>query len=212
MAEDPFSFAVEAAGLSILRLDGVNGTIDITGVAANDSVRVSGERQVRSTSLEDAEARLPEIEVEWEISSDTVIIRTIQPQNTEGRDYIVNYEITLPRDLEVLVGNANGTVNLGAIDGDVLVSQANGEVTGTVTLALNGSFVVEIGNGEIDLDVPANTSAEFSASVGNGTVTVTGLTLQNEQRSSTSVTGTLGAGEGEITLSVANGTIVVMGV
>mgnify|MGYP003343784369 CR=1 FL=1 len=66
-------------------------------------------------------------------------------------------------------------------------------------------------NGEIVLHLPQSTSAVLSAQVGNGTITLTGLTLTNEVRTATSLRGTLGAGDGMVSLQTTNGAIRVDG-
>ena len=228
-AQEPFSFAVDASSASGLRLDAVNGTINITGVTGGDSVFVDGEREVTSSSLSDAQARLSQIEVESEVLAGEVIIRTIQPDDTEGRNYTVNYEITVPRGFEVVVIQGNGIITIKAIENDVSLDQGNGiitldgitgetfvdvgngEIFGNVSLPAGGTIEWDLGNGIIDLEIPATTSANFSASVGTGAITTSGLQFQNQSTTVTSVTGQLGAGDGEISLSVGNGTITVRG-
>ncbi len=228
-APEPFSFAIEATGASVLELDAKNGEITITGVSADDSVRVEGVREVRSNSIEDAEARLDDLEVVWRVVGDTVIIETEQPEDTEGRTYQVEYNITLPRNFEVVVVSANAAIAIGSIDnsvsvlvgngvvdldgvqGDVFIDVGNGEVLGTLTLPTDGTLQVQIGNGLIDLGIPTSTSAEFLATVGNGTISISNLTLQNQQSTNTSLSGRLGAGDGEIRLTVGNGIITVTG-
>ena len=66
-------------------------------------------------------------------------------------------------------------------------------------------------NGNITLDLPTNTSAEFSANVNSGSIVISNLVLQSEVITPTSVTGTLGNGEGEISLETVTGDINVSG-
>lgn len=55
-------------------------------------------------------------------------------------------------------------------------------------------------SGDSNLAIPVNTSAEFSAVVNIGNISVSNLVLQNEVTTSTFRSGTLGSGQGTITL------------
>jgi DUF4097 and DUF4098 domain-containing protein YvlB len=135
---------------------------------------------------------------------------------------VVDYAITLPESFQVLadnlngtvivdsihnlvsVGNVNGQITLNEIFGSAFVALVNGRIEGEITLPLEGTISMNLVNGNIDLDIPANTSAEFS-------ISVTGLHLQNQVSSPTSLRGTLGEGEGTISLTTVNGNISVSG-
>ena len=229
LAEEPFSFALDGSGAVRLQVEAINGTVTITGVPGADSVFIDGEKEVRSTTTEDAEAGLELIEVTAEIVGQEAQVTTTHPVNTQGRDDGVDYEISIPADWEVVVTQANGIVTIESVNNDVSANQANGnvlldgiagetfigvgngEIEGTVTLPSGGTIEWSIGNGLIDLRIPTTTSAEFSATVGNGSISTSNLQFQNESSTATSFSGTLGSGNGEITLSAGNGTISATG-
>jgi DUF4097 and DUF4098 domain-containing protein YvlB len=184
---------------------------------------------VTSDSAEDAQAGLQVLEVRVSEGPDVLLVRTIQPQDSGDRDYIVNYRITLPRNLAVIVNNVNGNIEIDSINNRVTVASVNGGVDlrrivgsatvvlvngaieGRITLPTDGTIDLQTVNGAIDLEIPQNTSARFSASVANGTVTVSNLDLRVSTSTPTSVEGTLGGGRGTIALLTVNGTIEVMG-
>lgn len=229
VAREPFSFAVEVTTQTILRLDTKNGNITVAGVTDSDSVIIEGMREVGSETLEDAEAHLDNLQVDIGVLENEIVVRTIQPSQADGRNYVVNYEIKVPRDLVVLIDNANGNITVQAMDNNVLVDNANGNITladisGSVfvgvangqvdcevTLPANDAIDITTGNGNIVLLIPASTSADFSANVGNGNITVSNLVLQDMTSTSRSVTGRLGAGEGQIVLVTGNGNITAVG-
>ncbi|UCC49874.1 MAG: DUF4097 family beta strand repeat protein [Gemmatimonadota bacterium] len=229
VAEEPFSFDLYAADQSRLVLEGINGTITICGASGTDSLFIDGVRQVWAQTLEDAGAHLDDLQVEVEAVAESVVVRTIQPTGTSDRTYVVNYELVIPARLEVLVSSANGTITIESIENTVSVANANGDITldhisGSafvglangnvalrVTLPLDGTINISVANGTIGLWIPSNTSAEFSAGVANGTISTSNLVLQNSSSTATSLSGTLGAGQGEILLSVGNGQITVVG-
>lgn len=210
-AWERFSIAMSAANYSELSLEAINGTIVITEASAADSFKISGEKRVESESIEDAEAHLKELEVDVQDLTDEILIRTIQPKLSGGRHYIVNYTITLPKNMDIKVNSANGLVTLNEIVGSVFVALINGDIDSEVTLPLDGTIDMKLTNGRMELDIPQNTSAKFNATVVNGNISVSNLDLQNRMETSKSQTGTLGDGSGTISLNTTNGDISVTG-
>lgn len=217
-AEESFSFEVEVVNHTQFNLTGENGEITITGISGANSVMITGIKRVRSDSTQDAEEHLKELEVNVQNLANEVRVETIQPQDTGGRRYEVDYTITLPSFLKIQLANVNGSVTLNSIENDVTVNNVNGSVTlmkivgsalvnltngiieSEVTLPLNGTIDLNTVNGNINLTIPVNTSAEFSAAVTIGNISISNLVLQNEVNTSTSLSGTLGSGQGTITL------------
>lgn len=207
----PFSYSVSAAGRTGLRLEGVNGSITITGDPSAQSITVAGERRVGSTNQADAEAHLQELEVQIDDSGSEVLVRTVQPSESQGRNYIVDYTITVPSDLEVVVHNLNGGVNLEGVYGSLFVALVNGEIDGRVRLPTDGVVDLATVNGPVDLSIPVDTSARLSASVVNGTINTSGLAFHDSTSTRNSFKGTLGSGRGHIELGTVNGNIRVKG-
>lgn len=228
-AQEPFSFGVEVSTQLAVTLNGVNGEIEFIGVSGFDSVRIEGFRRVFSNSAVDAEEHLPDVEVVVDAGAGEVGIHTEQPSSSGGRNYVVDYQITMPAELMARIENANGNINVESIDNTARVQVANGNVTladiagdvfgqtgnGNIvcgaTLPAAGQASLTTGNGNVTLQIPAGTSAEFSAAVGNGTITISGLTLQDQTVTPNLVTGRLGTGDGQITLATGNGNITAVG-
>jgi hypothetical protein len=216
MAEADFLFPIEVADQSRLRLEGVSGSISFTGRADSESV-------------EDAEEHLTLLDVGVHEMSDEINVRTIQPDEAHGRNYEVIYNIILPDNFVILttnvngaitvdsisnditINNVNGHIGLDEIAGNVSVNLVNGQISGNVILPLDGLLILSTVNGQIALDIPQATSSEFLATVVNGNISISALDLQNEVITNTSVRGTLGDGDGHITLSAVNGNITVGG-
>lgn len=229
VAEASFRYAFEVVDHARLRLEGINGDVSIAGLVESDSIVVSGVRQVGSESMEDAQEHLHDLEVIVEDLGTEVYARTEQPLQTYGRSYTVNYVAFLPRELGVVADNVNGPLAITSIHNSVTADNVNGSillddisgiataalVNGTidadVAMSLGGTIALGVINGGIDLDIPRSTSAEFSAQVTVGTITVSNLDLYDVESTPTSLTGTLGTGEGTITLSTVNGNIHVTG-
>jgi len=229
VARASFSFEVDVTNQKRIRVEAINGHVEISGRGDAASVRVSGERQVGSHSHADAERYLDDLQVEVEDLGDEIVIRTIQPRDQQGRNYVVDYTITLPVDLDVLAGLINGNVSVTNIDALVSVNTVNGNIrlrniTGStsvilingnidseVFLPLDGTIDLIITNGNITLEIPELTSAEFNARVTNGAISLSNLDLQDAESTNRSLAGTLGDGEGSIALQTVNGNIGVHG-
>lgn len=230
-AMETFSAEVPVVNQTQFNLTGIEGEVTVTGISSGAaSVMISAIKRVQSESIEDAEARLQELNVNVQDLATEIRVETIQPIDDGGRNYIVDYTITLPNFLVIRVQNTGGIVTLDSINNDVTVINVGGNTTlsnilgsalidlvagtieGEVTLPLNGAIDMKTVTGDINLDIPVNTSAEFSAAVNIGSISISNLVLQNEVRTSTFRSGTLGSGQGTITLETeAFGNISVSG-
>ena len=228
-ASAAFSRTLALGEQTVIRVVGANGSVKIWGVPGAQGVVVDAVRRVRSDSRQDAEAHLASLQVSAQAWSHEFEVKTVQPRDSYGRNFIVDYEITVPAHLVTKVANGNGSIRIEDIDADVEVVNGNGEVTladvtgssrvsvgnGTVSagthLPPTGQVVYAVGNGAIFLSVQTQASAQFSAKVGNGTIHVTGLDLQNVVSSPRQLQGVLGSGIGLIDLSTGNGEIRVQG-
>lgn len=229
IASQEFAFDQEVASQTRLLLVAINGNISLTGLPGVDVVTVDGVRRVEAESVAEAEQGLAELEVLVEVTDEMVVVRTLQPEETSGRNFVVDYEITLPPALEVEVTNGNGNIAVSSIDNSVAIENGNGEIdlldidgsTGVllgngnvearVTLPPGGEIGITVGNGNTDLLIPVSTSGVFSAVVGNGVIDIDNLMLSDLEATSKSVEGVLGGGDGAISLRLGNGNIFVSG-
>lgn len=173
---------------------------------------ISGVRRVRSESVADAEEHLDLLEVDVQDLPYIVAVRTVQPERSYGRSYQVDYDIVLPADMRLHINHVNGQILLSNLRESVYVNLVNGLVDGEVTMPSGGVIDMDVVNGGIQLAIPKTTSAEFSAAVVNGSIGIADLNLQDPVATSTSLTGTLGSGDGVISLSIVNGNISVAGI
>jgi hypothetical protein len=208
-AEEPFSFDVPRGTQTTLTLQGVSGTIEVKGTPGATSVAITGVKRVQANTLEDATAHLTELKVAVTSSAAEVLVQTVQPKFSAGRNYVVNYTISLPQDIDCSIMSVNGQILADAIHGSVFLTLVNGQITASVTLPSGGEIDMSLVNGNINLRIPQTTSAEFSATAAIGRITLTNLSLSNETVTPGSRTGILGSGDGTISLDVGNGTIAV---
>ena len=228
-ANKTFSQNVTVSDHLNLRLDAVNGEIEITGQPGADRVTVTAEARVGSDTFIDAQAGLNQLEISVTDEANDIFVQTEQPKNSQGRQYIVDYTLTVPSDLTVNVNAVNGHVTVNDMDnsifivlvngnmdfeniyGDATASVDNGSVTGTTILPPDGEVMVSTVNGDIDLSIPTSTSAELFGLVSNGTISWDNLDLLDVMQTNKSLQGKLGDGAGLIDLSTVNGNISLVG-
>jgi DUF4097 and DUF4098 domain-containing protein YvlB len=229
VAAESFLFNIEVTTQTQFSLAGINGNVRVTGHPTATSITVAGERRVGSSSSTDARAHLPGLRVEVDERTDEIRVRTEQPEDTGGRNYVVDYVVTVPNSMAQVIGNVNGNITLtgvpadaivanvnGNIDvtgvvGNLVVGLVNGNVTADVTLPDGDDVVLATVNGNLTLTVQAAVSAHLEAGWVNGGFSITGLTLTDQVVNQTSVSGTLGAGAGSIEMGLTNGQIAIFG-
>jgi hypothetical protein len=192
-ARESFSYIVDLSSQTNLKVDGINGSVNVQSVSGTNQVTVSGEKVVSADTYQDATTHLKYVSIVIDESTDELLVKTVQPKFSDGRSYNVNYTISVPSHLNVSVNNVNGGI------------------TGKVTVPLNGTVDMSLQNGSIELDFPQSTSADFSASLVNGHIKVQNLTLHNRVETGKTLYGTLGNGQGTISLRTTNGNIDVSG-
>ena len=228
-ASENFAFAIEVTSQTRFQLDGINGDVRVTGDPDATTISVAGERVVRSSSTADAREHLGQLRVEVSEGSAETAVRTLQPEDTRGRNYVVNYVVTLPSHLigaignvngnvfvtgfdnDVAVGSVNGNINVTGVTGQLSVGLVNGNINADVTPPLGGRVALGSVNGNITLGIPTDISARFDASWVNGGISFQNVTLQNPVLTQTSATGIFGQGDGTIEMGVTNGQLTVSG-
>jgi len=212
-ASKPFSSEVPVGSNTELSVTGVNGIIEVNGSASASSVLISGVMKVGSFTLQDAQDHLVDLDVDITVPGTVVTVETIQPDpaNTGGRNFIVEYTITIPEKFFVDVSQANGEIILSDLSGDIMGRLANGSMDVTARVSPNGSIDLSGANMGATLTVPTNTSAALSLSTATGSLAVSNLTIPDLHQTRFSLTGTLGGGNGQIMISNANGSIRVIG-
>jgi len=212
-----------------IRLVGANGSVHVLGVAGTAEVSVRAVKRVRSSSPEDAQAHLADLEVRVWAEAEVVRVETHQPSHPDGRSYLVDYEVTVPEGfyVEGVNGNVavqveraanglvlqvgNGNVTLRDLMGSAWISLGNGNLDASASLPPGGQIVFSVGNGSAVLALQPEVSACLKARVGNGTIVVSGLTVTDPVSNAHLFQGTLGSGEGLVDLTTGNGNIRVSG-
>ena len=97
-----------------------------------------------------------------------------------------------------------------SIVGGITADVENGDIDVTVILPADETIDLTANNGSLELNIPVSTSAEFYANVDKtGKIVVSDLDFTESWSADKSVIGTLGNGEGSISLNTVNGNIEV---
>jgi hypothetical protein len=128
-AKEDFFVQLSTYSFDKFSLDAINGTVEISTGTNLDSITIQGERIVESESIADAEEHLQYLNVDISQTSNIILVKTIQPSQSNGRNYIVNYRIEIPNDWEVDVEQINGNVDLSGIRGNIRTVVTNGNIS-----------------------------------------------------------------------------------
>ncbi|MBM3820006.1 MAG: DUF4097 domain-containing protein [Acidimicrobiia bacterium] len=226
-AEDEWTrtYTVQPGGT--VEIVNVNGFIEATGGAGNQ-VDVRAERIVRDHGTDNAEARLKQLQMREEVSAGRVRIEAEPPRQQGILDHssvTVNYRVTVPSGVAVMLESDNGEIRLDNLAGQVTATTINGAIigealSGPLTLdttngairldlvAVRGDMKLATVNGGIRLDVGADLKATLDATCVNGGINVDGdLKLQTAETSPRRLAGTFNGGGPGITASTVNGGI-----
>lgn len=208
---EPFEFQRDATGRASFELTGINGNITIRGQSQGETIRITGLRRVQSCSQSAARLQIDNLRVVVGESAQGVVVQTDQPQNTGSCSLSVEYTVTMPERLFAAVVNVNGNITLDDLDNGAAVVNVNGNVSGEIDIEDSGAIDLQTVNGNVDLTVRTDIDAQLSANLVNGQIRITNLTLANQTSTMTSLSGTLGDGDGSIQLRTTNGNITIEG-
>jgi hypothetical protein len=218
-----------------LRLDNVNGRVEIAGWDRNE-VDIKALKHGKTRESVDA------VQINVTSNQDGITIHSEQPSGGTGflefwswimnggdKKATVDYAIQVPRNTrlkgissvngrimiedvngDIEASTVNGTTQVKGAAGDLKLSTVNGRVTAELTSLGHGQAVSLNGvNGEIEAILPADANAEVTANTVNGSITseFPALVVQKEFPVSKKLKGTLGSGSASVKISTVNGGI-----
>ena len=201
------------------------GSITITGADVSDC-DVTAEITVKARTEDQARELAEQVKIEVEPSAGKLSIKAERPDALKKRSLTVNFKVTAPKRLNLSCNSQVGTIKVSDIKGQITASTNVGsvicrQVVADVDLTSNvGS--VEVGYsddapaacnadiatnvGSIEFAGPAHISAQLSASTNVGSIrTAKPITVVGKL--SKSIRGTIGSGDGQVTLKTNVGSI-----
>jgi Putative adhesin len=217
------SYPLSASGR--VEIGNTNGFIEVTA-GSGQSVDVKAVRVARAASKESAKAMLSKALIREEISADLVKLTTERPAGGwgHGGGVEIRYTVTVPASAIVELQTTNGHIGVTNVTAGLKAGTTNGEIdgrglsgavrasttNGSVDLelaSLSGDVNVSTTNGEVNVRVPADAKATISTRWTNGGVDVSGLTVQETEKSRRRFDGRLNGGGPRIDIETTNGGI-----
>lgn len=210
---------------SILALENDVGSITIAGVNVNDC-SVIATISVKAPTEEEAQELAEQIKIELDQDGNTLTVRTEKPRIKKRRSISISFDITIPEQTALEIGNKVGKIRLSNITETIKAQTDVGQITcreisndidlkadvGTVKVVYSKdapaacSITIATDVGGIELTTPPDFSATVYAETDVGLIR-TDLPLTVRGKISKSLHGTIGAGEGELRLKTDVGSI-----
>jgi len=218
---------------TLFALDNMNGRV-IVRSWNEPRVRVRAVRRVTCRDSEEARKAFNALSIVPTVTSDALRIQTKAPRRDNGLfDWIagtnvninVDYDVTLPRTMDVEIDNTNGAIDLGDVHGSMRLSNTNGHIEcarcgGAIEAeTTNGSIRADLAeltrgkavrlvttNGGLTIALPRSAGARIDASTTNGSIR-TDLPVSTTEMRRNSLRGTINGGGGDVRLRTTNGSI-----
>lgn len=228
---DNVEFKLSTAGKTKVTLENMNGKIsavkgDTTQVLIVKAVKID------KVKKKDLDKPLDYITIKFDTAGSTI---NISSDYSKHKSFIsfsmdgvqINYELTVPQNMEVSLDNTNGDVDVTLLDGPIEVNVTNGDIEaehipGKASFDItNGSFkggldstkgmTLNIVNGKCELDLYKSFTGAVDAEVTNGKVTYSNLQFTNVQSEKKSFKGYIINPDPVIKIDIVNGKVTLTG-
>jgi hypothetical protein len=188
VASQEFLYRINTANRSEFILHAINGSVEITGMDNITQIEIQGEKRVESDSQSDADMYLELLQVVLDSSDTRVMVNTVQPSRSDGRNYIVHYHVRIPSDMRVITDQVNGNIRLVSLTGtsnhtaslkegladslqtEIAASLVNGSL---LLYDLHCSFNGQVVNGDVTGNIAIPLDGECISQVTNGVINLT---------------------------------------
>jgi len=227
---------ISASGKKKIKLENIVGNIVISRSSDSGSIFVKASKEIK-VKKKYIDRPFDEIELKIDTSGNIISITSEYNNNRDdgffkfniSRDRRVDYEITVPSNLEVEIENVNGDFTAKNLDNDLKIDLVNGEVdlmnyTGRLDCEItNGSFSGEIDstrgidistiNGSVTLNLNNFMNANIKAETVNGRIVEENLQFRVIDKEKKMFRGTLGNSDSntDIKIETVNGKIKLIG-
>lgn len=230
---ETFDRTFEVRPGSNFTLENTNGHITVRAWD-QPRVRLMAEKRVESRDDDAAKKAFAALKIEPVLASDGLHVTTRYPKRNEGLfewlagmniSMTVDYEVTVPRSMNVDVDNTNGSIDVSDIRGSMRVSNTNGHIellrcAGDIDAETTNGHVraelsevsskgvrLETTNGRVTVALPRSLRAHVDAATTNGRIN-SDLPITTTHFEKTSLRGTInGGGAADVKLRTTNGSI-----
>ena len=235
-ATDTFYKKISFRQGGLISLDNINGSVEITSWD-KDEVEITAYKKVHGSDHRRAEDLLAEIKIVIDENDDEINIKTDHPHRKDknffgwlfggnNHSFSVQYEIKVPREVDLNISTTNGNVEAHNVLGRVRLESTNGKIIGKQISGLarchttNGSIKVSIvkivqqdemlfrtTNGSITLDLPENFGGYVDLKTTNGHIDCDFPLDAAKKHRRTELKGRVGDGDVTVQCSTTNGSI-----
>ena len=221
-------YKINVKGKKLFSLDNVSGNIKISRNTTDSLLRIKAEVFAYVTKKELSEP-LDRIKIKIDTSGNEVSFNSEYYREKKffhfdvGKSDKINYEISVPDNIEISVDNTNGKIDIDDVDNNIKLNIINGDInlsntSGNLNVDLtNGKIKCELDstkglnikniNGNITLNLGSSFSGNIKADCVNGKVVTKDLEFKNTENSRNSFEGKLGNSNVDVRLETVNGKI-----
>jgi hypothetical protein len=222
-ATEDWTRSYPLAATGELSIENGNGRVDVEP-SDGATVEIRAEKIAKAATDEGAKELLPRITISEDAKPDRVAIATAKMSGVMiGAGFEVRYHVRAPKTARLSIRQANGSINITGMTGDVTAHGTNGAVIGkglsggVDASAVNGAVSVEMAslgahrvalettNGGVTLALPDEAKADVDASVTNGGISVNGVKLEVTEQSRRRLQGKMNGGGTVVELKTVNG-------
>lgn len=227
---------INTAGKTKVKLENTNGSVRFSRSSDSGSITVKAYKEIK-VKKKFLSTPFDEIEIKMDTISSIISISTEFNKSGEdgifkfniGRDQKVDYEITVPVNMDIAVENVNGNISSNDLNNDIKIDLINGEVamekySGRMECDItNGSFSGHIDstrgleintiNGSVSLFLNNYMNANVRAETVHGKITDENLNFMDIIKEKGMFKGKLGSRDSntDIRIETVNGKIKLFG-
>jgi len=221
-------YKINVTGKKLFSVDNINGNIKISRNTTDSLLRIKAELYAY-VSKKELNEPLDRIKIKIDSSGNEVSLNSEYYREKRffhldiGKSDKINYEISVPANLEISIDNTSGKVDIRDIDNDIKLNIINGDVslintTGNLNADLTNSKIrceldstkglnIKNVNENITLYLGNAFSGNIKAECVNGKIVTKDLDFKKSDNSKNSFEGKLGNSDVDVRLETVNGKI-----
>ena len=231
--EEFFKFNDEEKGIipfsNIKGIDIENsrGGVIIYGSTRTDTLSYILSKTIRAKTNEIALNHFDDIDLHFETETDTLRLSVLYPFDTDYLTPSGYIDLYIPYQMPLAIRSMNEGIYIYYMANDIIVRKVKdhidirnhsgscdiqsekGDIQIEIALPDSGYCIAKTENGDIKLTIPHETSANIYAKTYSGIINTPNLDILNLIQNNSTLSGTLGTGEGEIFLETRAGNIFI---
>jgi hypothetical protein len=154
-----------------LMIDVSAGSLDVRGVAGQDTIEVRATIVIDDADEDEGRAFIEErVHVSLELDGDTarLVTEVLQPRRGWGSGGRVDVEVTVPADLAMRIDDSSGSIDVEDVVADIAIEDGSG----SIDMRNVGNVEIDDGSGSIDV---MDAAGDVRVNDGSGSITIEGV-------------------------------------